>query len=310
MFDFVNMKKLLPAFLCFFGLISSAQPIVTDTSVVIKPFFTLGETRTYLVTEDCKIESGLLFPVNAESEYKIVFKILDTTKGYTISYSVQTIKTSNKRWAMESLKAKVSDNINFIYQLEREGWVVDLTNFYRTKRQLLNRLDSIAASEKFSESDQKGIGYLRRDIENGRAVERFMKPLMLFNDLFTKPPFRNRKDFVATNRWNIFYQAKLPGVMILELKDVNRKEGIANVGVDFIGNRDSMAKYVNLAFREVYSDISGKPMKYQPSEAKNDFKRDYTVMLDTGWPVLITNKEIEFYLQRIVYKTKMTLIRN
>jgi hypothetical protein len=304
------MKKLLTAFLCFFALISSAQSIVTDTSVIIKPFFILGETRTYLVTEDCKIESGLLFPVNAESQYKIVFKILDTAKGYTISYSVQTIKTSNKRWAMESLKAKVSDNINFIYRLSRDGWVVDLFNFNRTKRQLLNRLDSVAAIEKFSEIDQKGIKYLRRDIENGRAVEGFMKPLMLFNDLFTKPPFRNRKDFVAVNRWDIFYQAELPGVMILELKDANKKTGIANVAVDFIGNRDSMAKYANLAFQEVYSDLTGKPMKYQPAEAKNDFKRDYTVMLDTGWPILITNKVIEFYLQRITYKTKITLVRN
>ncbi len=51
-------------------------------------------------------------------------------------------------------------------------------------------------------------------------------------------------------------------------------------------------------------------MKYQPSEMQNDFQRNYEVMLHSGWPAIITDKAIEFYLQRVTYKTKMTLIEN
>lgn len=304
-----DIKKIYILFFLFLYFNSFAQPIVTDTSLVVRPYFALGETKTYLVTEDSRIDFGPMIPVKAESVFRITFKVLDTTKGYKILYLAETIMTSNKRWALESFKAKVSDHVSFTFKINKEGWI-DSFSFNKTRRQLLQSFDSIAANEKFSESDQIGVSLLRKDLENGKAVEGFMKPLMLFNDLFTKQVFRNRKDFVAANRWDIFYRPTLPGVMILELKDVNKTDSTANLTVSFVGNRDSMFKYANPVFQQIHTDLTGKPMKFQPSEMRNDFKRKYTIMLHSGWPVTIDNLETEFYQQKITYKTSMKLVEN
>ena len=262
-----------------------------------------------MVTEDEKIDYGPMIPVKAKSVYRITFKVLDTAKGYNILYSSETISTSNKRLALESLIARVSDHVNFTFRINKEGWV-DSSSFDKTRIQLLRSFDSIAAAEKFSESDQVGVLFLREKLEDGSAVEGFMKPLMLFNDLYTKQLFRNRKDFISGTKWDIFYKPTLPGVMVLELKDVNKTDSTANLLVSFIGNRDSMAKYANPVFQQIHTDVTGRPMKSLPSEMRNDFKRNYKIMLRSGWPITIDNLENQFYLQKITYKTSMKLVEN
>jgi len=303
------MKKLQYCFFIFLSCNSVAQPIVTDTSLVVKPYFVPGEVKTYMVTEDEKIDYGPMIPVKAKSVYRITFKVLDTAKGYNILYSSETISTSNKRLALESLIARVSDHVNFTFRINKEGWV-DSSSFDKTRIQLLRSFDSIAAAEKFSESDQVGVLFLREKLEDGSAVEGFMKPLMLFNDLYTKQLFRNRKDFISGTKWDIFYKPTLPGVMVLELKDVNKTDSTANLLVSFIGNRDSMAKYANPVFQQIHTDVTGRPMKSLPSEMRNDFKRNYKIMLRSGWPITIDNLENQFYLQKITYKTSMKLVEN
>ena len=301
------MKKLLTVFFISFGLNSSTQPVITDSSLIIKPYFTPGESKTYLVTEECRMNFSFLLPVTTESQYKITFKVLDTTQGYSILYSVQTVKTSNKRMPLESFKAKMANNINFVYKLNKQGWVVDLSSFNETRQHLINAVDSLVAVEQLSERDRKAINYIRKDLEDDRAVEGFLKPLLLFNDIFTKPMFRNHKDYHAASRMNIFYKPTVPGTMIQELKEMNKKDSGAQVSVDFIGNPASMAKYANPIYQEVYEYISGKPLKDSPAEIRNDSQRNYEVMLQSGWPAKIHDKLILVYIQKLTYQTIMIL---
>src|SRR5688500_8563986 len=98
------MAKLFTILFILFDSTSFAQTLLTDSSLIIRPKFKHGETKTYFVNEKYTIETSPLFPVKAEHDFKVTFTILDTTNGYTILYKTELIKTTNKRYLSESTK--------------------------------------------------------------------------------------------------------------------------------------------------------------------------------------------------------------
>jgi hypothetical protein len=70
-----------------------AQPVIKENSFLIKPGFKIGDSKTYLVTEEIKNELGR---IKSTSQFKIRITIEDTTNGYTISYKMEMLKTTNK----------------------------------------------------------------------------------------------------------------------------------------------------------------------------------------------------------------------
>lgn len=305
---FTNKKILCLHFSLVLSLATFSQPEITDSSLILKPYFILGETRTYRVTQEYKMDSSPIFPIKAESEFLISFHILDTTGGYTIEYSVKTVKASNQRWELESLKAAAIDGVTLLYTLTTKGWVINPRSYYHAKKKFINRVDSIINNRNFNEDERAAINFWRKHLETNTGLDNCLQPLLIFNDIFTKPAFRKRKDFTQAYRMDIFHQPRLPGVLVLELKKIDTKNNVAKISFDFVGNRDSAAKYFAPLYQTVHTQLKGKPSNYQPSEMKNNSDRQYEIMLANGWPIKINSKEVEFYVEKVTYKTTMTLV--
>src|SRR5688572_22027913 len=185
----MSRQKSLTTLLIFFYISSFTQPILTDTSIIIKPKFRIGETMTYLVTEKYKIDNNLIIPIKAEHNFKVSFTVLDTSDGYTISYFVQTIKTNNKKYLIESIKAQISNGLNLIYKLNNDGWMIDFPNYTEAQLKIINALDSIISREEFKKDDLISLSILRKRLEKPAGLEICLTPFLLFNDIFTKPIF-------------------------------------------------------------------------------------------------------------------------
>jgi hypothetical protein len=133
---------------------------------------------------------------------------------------------------------------------------------------------------------------------------------MLFNNLFHQSEFRRSKDFTAAYSVGIWYERKIPGVAITQLKNIRIEENYAKVKLDFRGNRDSSARKYAPTFQAIYTSLQGKPLETagMPTEMRNDFEREYEIMLGSGWPRKIYNKSIQFYLDKITTTTTMVLV--
>jgi hypothetical protein len=292
---------------CFLSVICLGNPF-NDSSLLIRPAFKIGETKTYLVTEVMK--SGEILPSKSTNQFRVSFSVLDTAGGYTIAYSVRLLKTSNTRLLLSSVVARISDNMQFIYKDGKDGWVTNLFNILDVQKQLVRSLDSLVKLENYEEDEMKLIYHLLIALIKKDGVAICLSPLMMFNNLFFQSEFRKSKDFTATHGLNIWYEKQVPGVLITQLKKIRTEENYAKVKLDFQGNRDSSAQRFIPAFQEIYTSLKGKPFKTAdlPSQMRNDFEREYEIMLSGNWPRKIYNKSIQFFLDRMTTTTTMVLV--
>lgn len=302
------MQKLTIILFLFFNYTGFAQTILTDSSLLIKPGFNKGDVKTYLVNEIATIESSPLFPVKSENDFKITFHVLDTTNGYTIQYKSELVRSTNKRYIRESLKAQLINGINLIYRLNKDGWVIELPNYMSEKERVIKKLDSILNKEELKKDDQAIAAKIRNVLEKDNGLEICLGPLLLFNDIYTKPIFRYRQDYHPMSTMNIFYRSQIPGTAILELLRKKDQTNSSTVTIDFTANRDSAAKYMTPSYQEAYMAIKGKPMKSSITEMKISYNRKYEVEHPSGTLIEISDKHVEFYLARTVRKTIMKLI--
>ena len=287
---------------------SFSQTLLTDSSLIIKPKFEQGETKTYFVNEKYTIENNPLMPVKAEHDFKVTFTILDTTNGYTILYKTELIKTTNKRYSLESTKAELVNGLNLTYKINKDGWIISLPDYRREQTKLIRKLDSIIAEKKLKKDDMLLLPILRKNLAKNDGLEICLSPFILFNDIFTKPMFRDRKDYHAMSTMNIFYQPHFPGTAILELQKSKNQSDNSIITFDFIGNRDSAAKYKTPFYQEYYIALKGKPMNSVPTEMKYTFNRKYEISHPSGYPLEIYSKQVEFYLQKNVMQVAMKLV--
>jgi hypothetical protein len=300
------MRKLFFIHYYFAALVSYAQPVITDSSLLIKPGFNPGETKTYLVTEESKTGPPIL---KASNQFKISFTVLDTIKGYTIVYKVKTIKTTNKRSTLESIVAKISNNIQLVYKIGSQGWATDLFNIEEIRKQLIRALDSVTLAENFHKRDRILISHLRESLEKIDGVQICLGPLMIFNNVFRQAEFHNRRGYGFARRFDIFNQPQLPGVLMTELKRINWQDNTALVIMNFKGNQDSAAKSNAPYFQKIYSSIKGKSFNTAnlPTKMRNDFERKYDIILSSAWPKKIFDKDTKVYLGKVTKKTLMIL---
>ena len=293
----------------FFFIYSNcfSQTVLTDSSLIIRPKFNQGETKTYFVNEKYTIETGTLSPVKAEHDFKISFTVLDTTNGYTILYKTELVKTTNKRYPLESTKAELINGLNLIYRISKDGWIISLPDYRREQSKLIKKLDSMVSKEELKKDEIFLLSLLRKNLTKNDGLEICLSPFILFNDIFTKPMFRDRKDYHAMRTMNIFYQPHFPGTAILELKKSKDQSASSIVMFDFIGNRDSAAKYITRFYQEFYIAFKGKPMNSAPTEMKYNVNRKYEIAHPSGYPLEIYSKQVEFYLQKTVLQVTMKL---
>jgi len=301
------MAKLFTILFILVYSASFGQTLLTDSSLIIRPKFKQGETKTYFVNEKYAIESSPVLPVKAEHDFKIYFTILDTTNGYTILYKTELIKTSNKRYSLESTKAELINGLNLTYKMSKDGWIISLPDYRREQSKLIRKLDSIVVEKKLKKDDRLSLSILRKNLAKNDGLEICLSPFILFNDIFTKPMFRDRKDYHAMRTMNIFYQPHFPGTAILELQKSKNQSVSSIVTFDFIGNRDSAAKYITPFYQESYIAFKGKPMNSVPTEMKYTVNRKYEISHPNGYPLEIYSKQVEFYLQKTVMQVTMKL---
>ena len=305
------MRRILFTILCFFTLAVVSQPVLRGNSVLIKPGFKNGDIKTYLVSVETR-NGEVMNATKSNSQFKINFTVLDTVNGFTLSYKVETINTTNKNSTLASVVAKISNNLNFLYKINKNGIVTDLINIRELQKKLIRSLDSLEKTEIFNKQDQTLNSHLRAKLESPEGVEVCLTPLMLFNNIFNQPEFRNQKEFIHAYKFNILGRPLIPGTLINELDKINTNENYAKVAMNFKGNRDSAAQYNAQLFQQIYTDLKGKPYKSAnlPSEKRDDFDREYEVMLLDGWPRKIYHKGIEFYFEKITTKIIITLVDN
>lgn len=304
----MSVKHLLFLACFFLNLYSHAQPIATVNSLQIRPGFSIGDSKTFLVREESKTD-GWGDRGKSKSEFKIKFSVLDTTKGYTIEYTVETLKATNKHMTLHSLVAKITDKIRFVYRIGPLGWVDSLLNLVEVQKQILTALDSVSTMNT-NEVDGTLIYHLREALKKPEGIQICVEPLMIFNNAFNQSAFRMQKDYIAANRYDIFNKPLIPGVIIAELKAIKKDENLALVTMDFKGNRDSAAKYMAPVFQQIYASLKGKAYNNSnlPTEMRNDFFREYDIILSSGWPKRIHNKSIVFYMEKITTNTSIEMI--
>jgi hypothetical protein len=302
------MGKLLAILFIFSCHICFAQTVLTDSSLLIKPGFNKGDVKIYLVNQKSTIESSPLFPVKAEHDFKITFTIIDTTSGYTIHYKADLLETTSKRYVSESVKAQLIDGLSLTYKLNKDGWLIALPDYRREQLRVIKKLDSIIGTDELKRDDKIIVTMIRKNLQKNDGLETCLAPLLLFNDIFTKPVFRYHKDYHPMSIMNIFYQPQIPGTAILELQREKGQFSSSIVTLDFVANRDSAAKYMEPRYHEAYYAIKGKPMKSSINEMKITHNREYDVSHPSGTPLSISDKHVEFYLQRSVTKTTMKLL--
>jgi hypothetical protein len=302
------MEKLFTILFILFYFTSFSQTLLTDSSLIIRPKFKQGETETYLVNEKYTIETGTLSPIKAEHDFKVTFTILDTTNGYTILYKTELIKTTNKRFLSESTKAELINGLNLTYKINKDGWIISLPDYRREQSKVIRKLDSIITEKELKKDDRLLLSLLRKSLAEMDGLEICLSSLILFDDIFTKPMFRDRKDYHAMRTMNIFYQPHFPGTAILELQKNKNQTASSTVKIDFIGNRDSAAKYMTPFYQESYIAFKDKPMKSAPMEMKYTFNRKYEISHPSGYPLKIYSKQVEFYLLKTVRQITMKLV--
>jgi hypothetical protein len=303
------MKKILLVLFLARAIVSLAQPVASEKSVLVKPGFSAGDIRSYEVKMDSKIEDPPKVYSKSEEEYQVSFTILDTAGGYTIKYDQHTVNCTPKRWELRWAISQISNGISVIYKMNRQGYIVNYEGFRRLQVQLINALDSLTANHNFSSIDSSVLQNLRAQLYTAEGVEKCLQPLVLFNELFNKPAFRSPDDYSAAVSTNLFFEPYLPGIMITGLKKLNAQQNTAEVKLEFSAQPDSAAKKMTPVFREAYQQVAGKNYKgYIPQQWETGFEREIEIELLTGWPLEIKNKATDRYLVRTVYKTTMKLL--
>jgi hypothetical protein len=160
------MKSLGVLISCFLSVICLGNSF-NDSSLLVRPAFNIGETKTYVVTQVTKV--SWLVPIKSTNQFRVSFTVLDTTGGYTIAYTVKLLKTANKRFLLSSVVARISDNIQFIYKIGKNGLVTDLVNVFDVQKMLIHSLDSLVKHENYGEKDMVFIYHLLTNLIKRRG---------------------------------------------------------------------------------------------------------------------------------------------
>jgi hypothetical protein len=190
--------------------------------------------------------------------------------------------------------------------MNREGQIISYKDTNHVKGKLIKALDSIEKDAVRPTVVSRSIEWMRSQLHTTDGMELCLKPMVLFNTTFSNPSFRSSRDYSSSFLVNMFGEPRLPGVSVTSIKKKDSKLNTARLQLDFIGHRDSAAKYFTPFFLDLYNTLGGKQYKgYVPTEMKNNFEREYDVDLKTGIPNEITDKRLEYYLVRMVLKVTM-----
>jgi len=290
--------------LVFSSYFAAAQGDPLQNGLLVKPHFIPGDTLTYVVTEEEKT-SDLFITQKGSHEFEVRFIILDTTDGIGIKFESRLVNAIKQKFTMESFKDQLRDGISLQYRLSKEGWLIDLPDYRRNQNSIIDKLDSTYNAGSLSERDGRLLNYLLRLIRQPSGLELLLKPVIVFNELYTKPAFRTQKDYHPASSHNIFYMRQITGVMSTKLRQFDRERKVADLAIDFVAHSDSALAYYNASFREVYFTLKQKYPGGYPDRMKLETSSGYTVNTETGYPDEIHHRTSVFYLAQSRSEIKM-----
>lgn len=283
------------------------QSAPATESLNIKPNFLPGESKTYLVIEEQKT-SDLFLYTKGKHKFIAQFKILDTVSGYTINFSTKVTEPASNKFLFQSVIDQLRDSINLNYKLNNSGWLIDLSNYKENQLRVLKKFYSIISANSFSEKDRALLRVLENKLLQADGLEILLTPMMMFNEIYITPTFRNQKDYHPSSTVNIFYQPQIAGTMVTYLKSYNKTNNIADLSVDFIGNSDSALNKFTPIFQEVYFALKGKYLKEVPYKMKFNIYSRYEFQIPGSFPLRISKKIIITYISKTTTDIKMEMV--
>ena len=241
-------------------------------------------------------------------QFKVTFTIRDTSDGYTINFTTKILETINKKFSTESTLDKLRDGINLTYKLSNAGWLIDIPDYNDTQQKAITRLDSIILMGNFSKKEYGLLQLIRRKLEKPDGLEMLLEPILLFNEIYSSPPFRNQKDYHAASTFNIFYQPQITGTMVTNIVKFKKQSETANLSVDFIANQDSATKKIIPMYQEYFYSMSGKIPKGLPEEVKFAIHTEYDINIFKGYPQHILKKTTTTYVVKNKSEIRMDII--
>jgi hypothetical protein len=278
-------------------------------SLVIKPKFAIGDSLSYIVTEKERSISSLIVLSKGMHQFQVNFKILDTADGYTINFSTKLLQPINKKFVFASALDKLRDGISITYKLNNSGWLIDIINYNDHKLKAIATLDSIILLTDSSTKEYRALQVLLKNIEKPDGLQFLLEPIILFNEIYLAPPFRNQKDYRIASTSNIFSQPQLTGTMITNLVKLEKQSETAKLSVDFIANGDSAAKKLIPIFREMFYSIDGKVPGGLPDDIKFETHAQYDFQTSRGYPLHLFKKTVTTYIVKYTSEIQMDMIR-
>jgi hypothetical protein len=278
-------------------------------SLVIKPKFAIGDSLSYIVTEKERSISSLIVLSKGMHQFQVNFKILDTADGYTINFSTKLLQPINKKFVFASALDKLRDGISITYKLNNSGWLIDIINYNDHKLKAIATLGSIILLTDSSTKEYRALQVLLKNIEKPDGLQFLLEPIILFNEIYLAPPFRNQKDYRIASTSNIFSQPQLTGTMITNLVKLEKQSETAKLSVDFIANGDSAAKKLIPIFREMFYSIDGKVPGGLPDDIKFETHAQYDFQTSRGYPLHLFKKTVTTYIVKYTSEIQMDMIR-
>lgn len=276
-------------------------------SLIIKPKFAIGDSLSYIVTEKER-STSLIVLSKGMHQFQVNFKILDTADGYTINFSTKLLQPINKKFVFASALDKLRDGISITYKLKNSGWLIDIINYKDHKLKAIATLDSIMFLTNSSTKEYRALQVLLKNIEKPDGLQFLLEPIILFNEIYLAPPFRNQKDYRIASTSNIFYQPQLTGTMITNLVKLETQSETAKLSVDFIANGDSAAKKLIPIFHEMFYCIEGKVPSGLPDDIKFKTHAQYDFQVSRGYPQHIFKRLVTTYIVKYTSEIQMDII--
>ena len=221
-------------------------------------------------------------------------------------HELVTLYTNGNESALETLR----DGINITYKLNKSGWLIDVSNYHHHRQQAIATLNDIIFLSDPSTKEYRLLQHLLKKIEKPDGLQFLLVPIILFNEIYLAPPFRNQKDYHTASTANIFYQPQITGTLITNLMKFEKESGKAKLSIDFIANSDSAAKKLIPVFQDLYYCITGKSQTGFPNEIKLETHAQYEFQVAEGFPQHIFKKVVTTYVAKYITEIQMDMIGN
>lgn len=263
------------------------QNKVTDTSATIYTYFKKGEKKVFHVAESSTQYTGLFVAMQASAVYEVTMEVLqDSAAFYTLDWTIKTMKTSDKKFAVYSLIANMRNGLKLQYKMNKKGMLTAFLNLPDVYKHLARAYDSLTTGQSYDDINRALINQLPTFMQTaGSILDVYLKPFLLYHTAYGGEWTLGKPYYKAHGANNAFGGDDVPTVVITELNKLKPREDFAQLYVDQIVNKELAAKILSGNIKEVTEDATGKSVKSSdlPEQIKMKDHNEFDVILSTGW---------------------------